>query len=29
VRFSLGRFNTEADIDYLLGVLPDLVESLR
>ena len=29
VRFSLGQDNTEADIDYLLEVLPRIVERLR
>jgi cysteine desulfurase len=29
VRFSLGRDNTEADIDYVLGVLPRIVDRLR
>lgn len=29
IRFSLGRYNTEADIDSLLGVLPQTVERLR
>jgi cysteine desulfurase len=29
VRMSLGRFNTEADIDTLLSELPDIVEKLR
>lgn len=29
VRFSLGRSTTEADIDYVLEVLPSLVEILR
>jgi cysteine desulfurase len=29
VRFSLGRYTTKADIDYLLEVLPAVVERLR
>lgn len=29
VRFSLGRENTAADVDYLLDVLPEIVERLR
>jgi len=29
VRFSLGRTNTEPDVDYVLEVLPRLVERLR
>ena len=29
IRFSLGRFNTATDIDYLLDVLPSAVENLR
>ncbi len=29
LRFSLGRGNTEADIDYVLQVLPSIVERLR
>ncbi len=29
VRFSLGRFNTEEDIDYLLEVLPPIVDRLK
>ncbi|HEV2176704.1 MAG TPA: cysteine desulfurase family protein [Terriglobia bacterium] len=29
VRFSLGRFTTEADVDYTLDVLPQVVERLR
>jgi cysteine desulfurase len=29
IRFSLGRFNTEEDIDYTLDVLPRVVEQLR
>lgn len=29
IRFSLGRQNTEEDIDYLLEVLPPIVEQLR
>ena len=29
LRFSLGRYNTEEDIDYVLDVLPTLVERVR
>lgn len=29
LRFSLGRENTEADVDYVLEVLPPIVERLR
>jgi cysteine desulfurase len=29
IRFSLGRYNTEADIDALLNLLPETVERLR
>jgi cysteine desulfurase len=29
VRLSLGRRNTEDDIDYALSVLPDIVERFR
>src|ERR1051325_44529 len=29
IRFSLGRYNTEADINALLSVLPETVERLR
>ncbi len=29
VRFSLGRTNTEADLDYLLQVVPEIIRSLR
>ncbi|MEA5114431.1 MAG: cysteine desulfurase NifS [Geobacteraceae bacterium] len=29
LRFSLGRENTDADVDYVLEVLPDLVSRLR
>jgi cysteine desulfurase len=29
VRFSLGRESTEGDVDYVLGVLPGIVERLR
>jgi cysteine desulfurase len=28
-RFTLGRDNTEEDIDYVLEVLPGIVERLR
>jgi len=29
VRFSLGRYNTEADVDYLLATLPPIIQKLR
>jgi len=29
LRFSLGRYNTKEDIDYVLDVLPGLVEKVR
>jgi cysteine desulfurase len=29
IRFSLGRENTDTDVDYVLGILPDLVRRLR
>jgi cysteine desulfurase len=29
VRMSLGRFNTDADVDEVLGVLPEVVTNLR
>lgn len=29
LRFSLGRYNTEEDIDYVLDVLPNIVEKVR
>jgi cysteine desulfurase len=29
IRFSLGRENSDADVDYVLGILPDLVRRLR
>ena len=29
IRFSLGRSTTKKDIDYVLGVLPEIVEKLR
>jgi cysteine desulfurase len=29
IRFSLGRENTDADAEYVLGILPDLVRRLR
>lgn len=29
LRLALGRENTEEDVDYLLSVLPDIVENLR
>jgi len=29
IRFSLGRINTEEDIDYVISVIPDIVKRLR
>lgn len=29
LRFSFGRYNTESEVDYILDVLPELVEQLR
>jgi cysteine desulfurase len=29
LRFSFGKDNTEADVDYVLEVLPQVVERLR
>jgi cysteine desulfurase len=29
VRFSLGRYNTAADVDYLVSCLPSVIEKLR
>lgn len=29
VRFSLGRYNTEKEVDYLLKILPSAIEKLR
>jgi cysteine desulfurase len=29
LRLTLGNDNTEEDIDYVLGVLPEIVERLR
>jgi cysteine desulfurase len=29
IRFSLGRSNTEAEIDQVLDVLPEIVSDLR
>lgn len=28
-RFSLGMYNTEEDINYIIEILPNLVEELR
>jgi cysteine sulfinate desulfinase/cysteine desulfurase-like protein len=29
VRFSLGKGNTETQIDHVAGVLPEIIEKLR
>lgn len=29
VRFSLGKYNTENDINYILNILPDLIDKIR
>lgn len=29
IRFSLGRFNTKEDIDYVLGILPPIIDRVR
>jgi len=29
LRFSLGMFSTEEEVDYVIGVLPKIVEKLR
>ena len=29
IRFTLGRLNTEADVDYVLDIFPKIVEKLR
>jgi cysteine desulfurase len=29
IRFSLGRFNTEAEVDFVLELLPNIIEELR
>jgi cysteine desulfurase len=29
VRFSLSRYNTEADIEHIVGVFPQIVANLR
>ena len=29
IRFSLGRVNNDEDIDYVLGILPKMVEKMR
>jgi cysteine desulfurase len=28
IRFSLGRYNTESDIDTTLGILPEIIAKL-
>ena len=28
IRFSLGRFNTEAEVDFVLEILPKITEDL-
>ncbi len=29
IRFSLGRYNTEAEVDFVLEILPQIIEDLR
>jgi cysteine desulfurase len=29
IRFSLGRYNTEADVDYIIQNLPPIIKRLR
>ncbi|MEP7038847.1 MAG: aminotransferase class V-fold PLP-dependent enzyme [Acidobacteriota bacterium] len=29
IRFSLGRFNTEAEVDFVLQVLPEIIDDLK
>lgn len=29
VRFSLGKYNSESDVDYIISVLPELIDNLR
>jgi cysteine desulfurase len=29
IRFSLGRFNTEAEVDFVLEILPEIIEDLK
>ncbi|NLZ68054.1 MAG: aminotransferase class V-fold PLP-dependent enzyme, partial [Spirochaetales bacterium] len=29
IRFSLGRYNTEAEVDYVIEVLPKIIKKIR
>ena len=29
MRFSLGMYNTEEEVDYVLDILPDIIAKLR
>ena len=29
IRFSLGRYNTEAEVDFVLEILPEIIADLR
>jgi cysteine desulfurase len=29
IRFSLSRFNSEAEVDYVAAVMPQIIEKLR
>jgi len=29
IRFSLGKYNTEKEIDYILKILPEIIKKLR